>query len=394
MSLHIDTAACDDTVTLWMRHRDDASSCRVNAIARYDALRLDDVAIGFPTTFDEVAEEIGAACRVLASTAAAARAADEFDGDLDELDESAVVAATLLTQSMNDGKGANLADVEDPDPANDDDDLVTVHLGYLPLWGEEGPLPDDVAQGSLSDCALVATFAGIAIADPSIIERTISANGDGTYTVTFPDGMIVLVDDECLSADGRPEYARSQGVLWPLILEKAIVVRRGGDYDDVEGDFAAETMAAFAFLSFGYALNPGTIIPRRDPADSTVAADMSTALEAGLPVTARARGDSFGVAGGSDYHMWTVVSVEDVDGVTMVTVRNPWGFPGMRLEGDTWVYHAPDNEEFDGEVPFAEDGDGQRLTLDADTGYLTMPIDMFTDNFDGIEVATVATVAD
>jgi WXG100 family type VII secretion target len=45
--------------------------------------------------------------------------------------------------------------------------------------------PNDVAQGQIGDCFLMASLAAIARSNPDVIRNMIKDNGDGSYTVTF-----------------------------------------------------------------------------------------------------------------------------------------------------------------------------------------------------------------
>ncbi|MGD1996348.1 MAG: C2 family cysteine protease [Anaerolineae bacterium] len=109
---------------------------------------------------------------------------------------------------------------------------------------------EDVAQGQLRDCHLMAAMAGISYRNPDAIREMIHDNGDGTYTVTLYEdaGLFsselrpveVVVTPDFPLRDGRPVFAQSGDAaegrqeLWPMLIEKAYAQHHGG-YDDIEG---------------------------------------------------------------------------------------------------------------------------------------------------------------
>lgn len=159
---------------------------------------------------------------------------------------------------------ARFTDEIDPAPigALDDDaspDRVADYerFGYRPF---DGPLavlgdddadafaPDDVYQGSIGDCYLIAALQAIADTDPDAIERMIEPNGNGSYTVTFADGERVVVTpeyvhdpdspDDPVFAHNRPDEVDGgeEAEQWPLLIEKAYAQRSGGWEPIVGGD--------------------------------------------------------------------------------------------------------------------------------------------------------------
>ena len=104
--------------------------------------------------------------------------------------------------------------------------------------------PDDVIQGRLGDCYLLANLKALAQADPRIIERMIRDNHNGTYTVTFyEDGhpVEVTVTNEFPTEvkprwfDDRTPFAkRGDGELWVRVIEKAYAERFRDGYGSME----------------------------------------------------------------------------------------------------------------------------------------------------------------
>jgi hypothetical protein len=122
--------------------------------------------------------------------------------------------------------------------------------------------PDDVSQGALGDCYLLAAMMTIAQVDPGAIERLIRDNGDGTYDVTIyviQDGRktprVVRVDDQFafVGRYSEAEYAKigdnsGQGAnrrneIWPMLIEKAYAVVMGS-YDAIQGGGTAQGLEA------------------------------------------------------------------------------------------------------------------------------------------------------
>jgi uncharacterized protein YukE len=113
--------------------------------------------------------------------------------------------------------------------------------------------PDDVSQGRVGDCYLLASLAAIASQEPDLIREIVQDNGDGTYTVTlyereslFTSTLVpteVQVTSELPLRRGRPVFARAGDVvgeqpeLWPALVEKAYARTHGG-YNGIQGGWA------------------------------------------------------------------------------------------------------------------------------------------------------------
>jgi hypothetical protein len=314
---------------------------------------------------DETERQLGLTARLLEL---AVRAASSIGFDLGETALSGEAPSELvavfraLRWSLDDPRGLRPVDLADPTALRGFD--VTAHLGALPLWGPDGPLASDVHQGVLGDCSLLAVLASVAAADPTRIRDSIVDHGDGTYTVTI-DGEAITVDDEFpVFADGAPLYARGDDrgtpdVLWPLLYEKAAATARGGDYDDI-----ASWDPAWAHDLFG-----GT-----DDADVLVKLD--EVLADGRVVTATS-GDAFAKGG---THAWSVLATGVAAGGTpTVTVRNPWGHTGFTVTGRTVV---------NGRGEAIPDVDPDDVVIDEEGATVTIPLAVFTDQFDELDYVT------
>ncbi|GHU98191.1 hypothetical protein FACS1894159_00310 [Bacteroidia bacterium] len=91
------------------------------------------------------------------------------------------------------------------------------------------PIPSDVIQHSIGNCALIASFASLAYQAPGYIKSIITNNGNGTFTVMLytaqGDRRIpVSVNSTFISSTGSnliSIYGRS-GATWGSVLEKAV----------------------------------------------------------------------------------------------------------------------------------------------------------------------------
>ncbi len=164
---------------------------------------------------------------------------------------------TLLPASPPDGN-PDFSDV----PGADEAEYGTVEGELFIAGPADGSAvhPNDLTQGRIGDCYLIAALAALARSDPDLIRRMIRDNGDGTYTVTFyqqrgpfafwqpeytPVEVTVTPD---FPLDGRePIFVRpgdtsgGQRELWPMIVEKAYAQYRGG-YDNIIGGWGGEAM--------------------------------------------------------------------------------------------------------------------------------------------------------
>ncbi len=121
---------------------------------------------------------------------------------------------------------------------------------------------NDVTQGSLGNCYLMATLASVAHATPGRIQKMIGKGPKpGSWWVTFKsaDGKPprrVLVDNVFPArVTGKPMFAQvgdQQGdtrELWPMILEKAFVQLQGKkSYGEIRGDNMAGRGNAYSTL--------------------------------------------------------------------------------------------------------------------------------------------------
>ena len=124
--------------------------------------------------------------------------------------------------------------------------------------------PNDVKQGALGDCYLIAGMAAVARADPQLIADLIKDNGDGTYDVTlyirphrtgYPRKVTKTIDSRlAVKSSGSPLYAgvgdekEGKQELWTSLIEKTLAQHKAS-YDLISGGNIGKDNFAFAGAS-------------------------------------------------------------------------------------------------------------------------------------------------
>lgn len=203
--------------------------------------------------------------------------------------------------------------------------------------------PSNIEQGSLGDCWFLAAAGAVAKDDPEWIKDHVSQNSDGTWTVTmYRDGEPVLITVEPTVPDGAVSDA-SGNANWLSIYEKAAAEYFGGSYEDLDGGFSHDGLAAIT----------GQDVQRSGEAGFD---DIEQRLKDG-PVALGTEGQRkqdwfFWEAEVDDdrvvpNHAYIVDKFEDREnpetGETerMIHIINPWGPNGGNLEGDEDVDGKP-----------------------------------------------------
>ncbi|MFB3890727.1 MAG: MBG domain-containing protein [Phycisphaerae bacterium] len=208
---------------------------------------------------------------------------------------------------------------------------ATGYMNYAssPLFAD-GPQYNDIRQGQVGDCYLLAALASLADRSPMVINQMITSLGDGTYAVRFyRDGQEVYLRlDADLPVNGSSlSYAKlsPQGETWVPLVEKAYAYFRTGanSYPSVEGGWPGSVFTAVAGGTYEY----------RDTIDSGVdlAGYISTHLGAGHGMTAISGGGGGPVVGD---HVYMVQCVETTPSGIFVTVYNPWGYDGASYDSN------------------------------------------------------------
>jgi len=199
---------------------------------------------------------------------------------------------------------------------------------------------DDIEQGAIGDCYLVAALSAAAYADADgsvrdgLVRAQLDSDGYVTgYAVRFYDAwgepQDVLVDADLVRKNGRPTYARSldtdsSGEEWVVSLfEKAYAKWHGGYPDIGDGGWAGDVMQAVTGSTATYK-------PISYLSDATVVRTIEEAVADNRPVVAGTFGeeDDVDYSGTNIYawHAYTVLGVKRTEGEEpKITLRNPWG---------------------------------------------------------------------
>ncbi|GAB3475989.1 hypothetical protein GCM10027440_08300 [Nocardiopsis coralliicola] len=206
------------------------------------------------------------------------------------------------------------------------------------LWPDDGEISmSDINQGSLGDCWWLAGIGAVAEKHPEVVRDMIKENGNGTYTVTFPDtGEQVTVTPDMVMENGAPAFAKpTDGVMWPLILEKAYAEREGS-FGEIEGGWpkdAMHTVTGEDSKSYG-----------PDDVDQQDLAGWLDGNKTAVTITTPPEGDDNGPlydkdpnAGGLANNHAYIVQGMDSDG--NVTLYNPWGRSHATLTQEEFQEH-------------------------------------------------------
>lgn len=204
-----------------------------------------------------------------------------------------------------------------------------------------GVSAEDVEQGSIADCYLVAALSATAKAHPDLITNGVKPAGKGAFEVRFFERdysgkykeVWIKVDADLATAKGgsRPAYARStekneRGMeLWPAIYEKAYAVWKKG-YDKM-GEGGSSQAALEALVGNRVQATTLSYTP-----EDQIWKKLQAATKDGKMVKAGSAGTH-----GKDqeeiykdtnlyaWHAYTIMGIEEKDGARFVILRNPWG---------------------------------------------------------------------
>lgn len=197
-----------------------------------------------------------------------------------------------------------------------------------PLFAAAGPSMDDVRQGALGDCYLLAGLAAIAKDNPLALRQNVVDFHDGTYGIQL-GGKFYREDADLAvysSSSTNPAYAQlgRESSLWVALVEKAFAHYRttARTFASIEGGWSIEINRALGSVTAGQAS-----ISSYGSA-TNLANSLATRLSRGEAVT-------IGFLSGSGAnlvtgHMYTVARVvrDGSNNITGVVLRNPWGVDG------------------------------------------------------------------
>ena len=261
------------------------------------------------------------------------------------------VAGSLKVPGGTDnGLGVDL-----PDPAPLKDDTTSTGESKYKKVRFTGPLfvngvhPADVRQGAIGDCYFPAALAAIAHTDPERIQNMIRQNEDGTYTVTFHNAsswggstgkkVEITVDGDLYARSfGGPVYGSSLGTpsqpdkmeLWFPLIEKAYAQWKGSYEAIGNGGVSGKLMSEVMGASYDYS-------SVSDYNKDRVWEQIKQGEQNGWPMTAGTHGSDqsalYTNSGVYANHAYSVLGVEEENGVKYVKLRNPWGQSEPRNNG-------------------------------------------------------------
>lgn len=217
--------------------------------------------------------------------------------------------------------------------------------------------PNDVKQGALGDCYLLAAMAAVARANPESIRKLIKDNGDGTYDVTLQvykhwfslsrSPVTVKVTPTFPTASGgSPAYAKTGDMgkdgpeLWAMLIEKAYAQYEGG-YDEIgEGGQPGQAMEMLTGLD-------ETKIKTNNMTETQIINVINTALKQKWPITTYTR--DFGKKKDKEArklkvvgnHAYTPMAVNTT--AKTIDLQNPWGkqhVTGLSISDFKRFYHS------------------------------------------------------
>lgn len=206
---------------------------------------------------------------------------------------------------------------------------------YLQEAGDTAPISvNDLHQGQLGDCFLIAPIGEIALHNPNAISGMIHANGNGTDTVRLylaANGRLpgygttafravnVTVSEQfagyTVNNGATQDVVGNQKEIWPQVLEKAVATLDGGYGAIANGGYpvsAMEELTGHAATSMmGYNLTLSALQGFMAAGDLIT---MDTPARSGLPDN---------LVGG---HSYMFEKLTTTGGKAMVQLGNPWGF--------------------------------------------------------------------
>ena len=208
-----------------------------------------------------------------------------------------------------------------------------------PLFGDAGPVAEDVNQGAIGNCYYLATLAAVARLDPGRIRQSVVDLGDGTYAVQFDrdgDKVYVRVDADLPAWGGGDSLAYAgfgaQGSMWVAVMEKAFSYFRTRElsYGSQSWGWMSEGADALGIASRSrFSATSG----------QNLLQSLASELTSGKAVT-YAAGEVGAGAPLIAYHAYTAVSVgyDSQGNPSTLLLLNPWGVDGAGSDGSNDGY--------------------------------------------------------
>lgn len=198
----------------------------------------------------------------------------------------------------------------------------------------------DIHQGSSGTCVVLASLSAVADSGTDLSQRIVKT-GDNQYAVPLyrpgAGWVYQTVYFDGVWTDNDPMLSRA-GDAWVLIYQRAFLQEMGVRWNDPDqsawasryGDKYQRADAALVAIT-------GAAIWHGAPTSGLTSADLSdlTASVAGSrPTIVLTRPGELSGYGLIDDHAYTVLSVQrNANGLTTVTLRNPWGADGPVRQG-------------------------------------------------------------
>ncbi|HEY0709327.1 MAG TPA: C2 family cysteine protease, partial [Polyangia bacterium] len=138
------------------------------------------------------------------------------------------------------------------------------------LYPSGVPVPADVNQHAIGDCNALAAFVDMAYQNPAFVQRLITENPDGTYTMAMfdPKGRPMKVSvDRMFLADASNKIGAVTGkngvATWATVLEKAVMkyIQVFKIRDEIGGIGSEHTSPMFTGEGGSFAFDRGRLSP-------------------------------------------------------------------------------------------------------------------------------------
>ncbi len=194
------------------------------------------------------------------------------------------------------------------------------------LFANGLPNPDAIRQGSLGDCWFLAAAGSVAAQNPQAIADMIADNGDGTYTVSFPNGTSATVNAPTNAELAVGATSGSDG-MWITVLEKAFAnIENDGDETWAQNhidDASQPSRGTDVFSSTGDSDQDALALTGTGTTHNKLSSAFQdgravNALIGKVPLVGSSRDEGLPTA-----HIYSVTGYDPE--TQTVTIRNPWG---------------------------------------------------------------------
>ena len=222
---------------------------------------------------------------------------------------------------------------------NGEKSLIINNKNSLPLFGEYGPDEEDIQQGEMGDCWLVAALASISHYRPDIIKNMLKDNEDGTVDVTlqrefmpgiFRKEIYTVRKSIFKNRYGGDIMSASRDTIWVQMIEKAYAaylakgnqsVNYNGIFDGDQGDKIAYKAILGQKANNKYGCN---ILSGNKKGMFT---RIKSSLDKGIPMHCSVF-DSVKDTDGDEvhnHHAYSIMGAYKNNDKYYLRLRNPWG---------------------------------------------------------------------